>query len=278
MNYSLSVIVPTLTNTKGLEHQLNYLQDKNCQLIIIDNQPNDEKKLLIKEFQKIYQKRLIYSPQKKNLGFSASINLGSKQAIGEWFLILNDDVEFKDDQSINRLVTYAKKGGLDAISPVLINSNGEIENLGYKVLPYGKIDIIKNPKSKILNLKQIPNSQLQILNSNIDGLTAACLLIKKSVFDSLGGFDESFFAYLEDVEFFLRFKKAGFKMSIAKDIFVLHHHMTTSKTMGSFKAQKDLINWWRLYFKHRHKFKFNLNFILERLYNLSGLIKSFLKI
>jgi hypothetical protein len=74
------------------------------------------------------------------------------------------------------------------------------------------------------------------------------------------------------VDFFLRMK--NYKFGIAYDVEVLHNHMTTSKTMGNFKARQDMINWWRLFFKHPEKFKFNIQFLIERLRNISGYIKA----
>lgn len=44
--------------------------------------------------------------------------------------------------------------------------------------------------------------------------------------------------------------------------------------MGNFKARQDMVNWWRLYFKHKEKFKFDFDFILERLKNISGYLKA----
>lgn len=249
MKTTTSVIVPTLNNIKGVNYLKNYFKEKPYKIIIIDN-------------------------SKKNLGFAGGVNKGVKAAKTKWLLILNDDIEFKDDKILLYLIKVAEKKKLDAVSPILRNPNGEIENYGYKVLPYGRIQLIKNPKSEIRNTKQTQNSKLKILNSDTDGLTAACLLIKSSVFKKLKGFDEKFFAYLEDVDFFLRFKKAGYKMGIVKDVEVIHNHMTTSKTMGNFKQKQDMINWWRLYFKHQDRFKFDLAFIIERLRNLSGFVKA----
>ncbi len=260
----LSIIIPTLSNTGGLKYLLNYFQQTPYQIIIIDNQPTDEKQSLIKNFQKNYKNRLICLPQKKNLGFAGSINLGAKYGVEKWFLILNDDIEFEVPNHKNQkdvlksLYNFANKNNFDAVSPILVNPDGKFENLGYQVLSYGKIRLIKDLNE----------------NTDFDGITAACLLIKKDVFKKLKGFDESFFAYLEDVDFFLRFKKSGFRMTVAKDLFVFHHHQTTSKKMGNFKARQDMINWWRLYFKHPDKFQFNLQFVIERLKNISGFIKA----
>ncbi len=247
MKLSLSVIIPTLNNVKGVKYLLNYFKNKSYKIVVVNN-------------------------KKKNLGFAGGVNKGAKNIKTKWMLILNDDIEFHDDVSINRLIELAEEKKIDALSPVLVNPvkfekpfnrvnpNGEVENYGYKVLPYGKVELIKN--------------DVGVGFSDLDGLTAACLLVKTSVFKRLKGFDESFFAYLEDVDFFLRFKKAGYKMTIADNIKVVHNHMTTSKTMGNFKARQDMINWWRLYFKHRDILKFNIKFIIERLKNISGFVKA----
>jgi len=235
MNINLSIIIPTLNNVKGLKYLLNYFKDEPYKVVVIDN-------------------------KKKNLGFARGVNKGAKNVKTKWILILNDDIEFFDDVSINRLIEFAEKEKFDAMSPVLVNPNGKVENYGYKVLPYGKISLVKELTGSRVN--------------ELDGLTAACLLIKTKVFKKLKGFDESFFAYLEDVDFFIRFKKAGYKMAISEDIRVLHNQMTTSKTMGNFKARQDMINWWRLYFKHKDILKFNSKFIIERLRNISGFIRA----
>lgn len=264
----ISIIIPTLNNTNGLKYLLKYFQNFTHQLIIIDNQPTIEKKLLIKNFQKLYKNKLIYLPQNKNLGFASSINLGAKYSKNNWLLILNDDIEFqipnfKNQKDIlKNLILFAEKNNLQATTPILVNPDGSFENLGYQVLPFGKVKLIKDLNDQ----------------TEFDGITAACLLIKKQVFEKLKGFDESFFAYLEDVDFFIRFRKKGYQMAVAKHLFVFHHHQTTSKIMGNFKARQDMINWWRLYFKHQDKFKFDFQFIKERLKNISGFIKTSFKI
>jgi GT2 family glycosyltransferase len=233
---NLCVIIPTLNNIGGLNYLLNYFKNTQYEVVAVDN-------------------------KKKNLGFAGGVNKGAEGVKTKWMLILNDDIEFPTDP-IKILIQYAEEKKLDAVSPILRNPNGEIENFGYKVLPIGKIELVREM-----------NSRLRGNDNNIDGITAACLLVKTEVFKKLGGFDEKFFAYLEDVDFFLRFKKAGYKMGIA-DVEVLHNHMTTTKTMGNFKNRQDMVNWWRLFFKHPNKFKFNIQFLIERSRNISGYIKA----
>ena len=240
----LTVVIPTYNNVEGLKYLLNYFKDKPYKIVIVDN-------------------------KKKNLGFAGGVNKGARDVKTKWMLVLNDDIEFPisprlrraSEDTIERLINFAEEKNLDAVSPILRNPDGKVENYGYKILPFGKVETL--------------NTKYEILDTKIDGLTAACLLIRTEMFKKLGGFDESFFAYLEDIDFFLRMK--NYKFGIAYDIEVLHNHMTTAKTMGNFKAKQDMVNWWRLFFKHPDKFKFNLEFVAERLRNVSGYLKTTFK-
>jgi len=290
MNNKVTVIIPTLNNIRGLKYLLHYFKDKPYKVVVVDNKPNEEKKRIVMSYG-LGVRWIKYLSQKRNLGFAIAVNRGAKNVETKWMLILNDDIEFESKKSkvksqnynlkvksyqsniLKELVKEAERKKLDAVSPVLRNPNGKVENYGYKVLPYGKVELVRELTGSRVN----PTSPRLRGASELDGLTAACLLVKTKVFRELKGFDEKFFAYLEDVDFFLRFKKVGYKLGLATNVEVLHNHMTTTKTMGNFKAKQDMVNWWRLYFKHRGKFKLDFKFIIERLRNVSGFIKAYLR-
>jgi len=266
MKYRLSVIIPTLDNVEGIRYLTNYFKkNKDCQIIIVDNNP------AIKKFKVKDYPNIVYLPQEKNLGYAKANNLATKYAKADWLLLLNDDIEmevknsklkkYKTKDPLMRLLNYAKDKNLDAVVPLLVDKDGRIENYGYQVLPYGKVQLFK----RLTDLRV----------DKLDGLTAACLLIKKKVFEKLGGFDEGFFAYLEDVEFFLRLKKNGYRFFLALDIFVFHHHQKTSSKMGWFKEKQDFVNWFRIYFKHPDILDFSPAFLMERLRNFWGMVKKF---
>ena len=290
MNNKVTVIIPTLNNIRGLKYLLHYFKDKPYKVVVVDNKPNEEKKRIVMSYG-LGVRWIKYLSQKRNLGFAIAVNRGAKNIKTKWMLILNDDIEFESQKSkvksqnynlkvksyqsniLKELVKEAERKKLDAVSPVLRNPNGKVENYGYKVLPYGKVELVRELTGSRVN----PTSPRLRGASELDGLTAACLLVKTKVFRELKGFDEKFFAYLEDVDFFLRFKKVGYKLGLATNVEVLHNHMTTTKTMGNFKAKQDMVNWWRLYFKHRGKFKLDFKFIIERLRNVSRFIKAYLR-
>ena len=83
----VTVIIPTLSNTKGLKKLLKYFSNKPYPVIIVNNNPDS------KPFQ-TGKENVIFLQQKRNLGFAKAVNLGVKKANTNWVLILNDENNF----------------------------------------------------------------------------------------------------------------------------------------------------------------------------------------
>lgn len=238
-SYKITAVIPTLSNKVGLERLLAELKMVQVETIVIDNSNN-------------------------NLGFAAAVNKGVRQAKSEWVLIANDDIQEVTKEKLDHMLEMAKKNDWAAVSPILRSPNGNVENVGYRVLPIGKAELNFDPK--------------QNSDNYLDGLTMASLLIKKDVYEQLGALDESFVAYLEDVDFFLRLKKQGFHFGVDIDVEIIHNHMTTSKKMKGFKEKRDFINWIKVIRKNWDKKtlqKYWLEIMIERARNLWGWVKRF---
>lgn len=279
--HNITIIIPTYTNIKGLTIIINFLKKSGYPIIIIDNHPTKEKKDIA-----LSPSPIVYLPQKKNLGFAKAVNLGVNKSNTDWVLILNDDVIIENIHVIEHLKKIAEKNNWSAVSPVLKNDTNQIENIGYRVLPIGRVELNfeKSPLTPLYQGGKLDfNSQHHGGESNIidqryiDGLTAACLLIRKKDFEAVGGFDEGFFAYLEDVDLFLRIKKKGYRFGVDINSDVIHSAHQTSSHMGNFKQRQDLKNWVRIIVKNWDR-KMLLRYlpfiILERLRNVSGLVKA----
>jgi GT2 family glycosyltransferase len=288
MKQALTAIIPTMLNDLGLFYLVKKLTEDKIPTIIIDNQPNTKKRDLKNN------PMLSYLPQNKNLGFAAAVNLGARTAKTDWLLVLNDDIElskvsFRERRRFSRnetansfsqlltaLIDYAQQNKLVAVSPVLVNKQARVENYGYRVLPYGKVELNLDPKISLFgNGTQSLSRNGKFANGSIDGLTAACLLIKRDVFLKANGFDEKFFAYLEDIDLFLTLKEQNYAFAVCPKLSIIHNHLTTSsKLRPGFKQKQDLRNWILLSMKHPNLFKLNLLYLIERLRNFSGLIKA----
>ncbi|MFH2085536.1 MAG: glycosyltransferase [bacterium] len=252
MQKEITLIVPTLTNLAGLLYELKALS--KFPMVIVDNAPSKAKLLACRK-----HSLCTYLPRTENQGFARAINLAFPHVKTDWICILNDDIEFLGEPPFSKLIAIAIKNDWDAVSPLLTKRSGELENLGYRVLPMGRTQAIFYH------------------TSHLDGLTAACLVMKSSAFRSLGGFDGRFFAYLEDVDLFLRLNRAGYHFGVAPNIRVIHNHMTTSGGMNNFKAKMDFKNWFFVIGKNwsaRDLFTHFPAIFVERLRNLSGLAKA----
>lgn len=255
---NLTIIIPTYTNFTGFSNLIKQFSGAPYPIIVIDNQPTEEKRGLCQN------PNILYLPQDKNIGFAPAINLGVRHAKTDWILILNDDVLVHDNKLIGRLREFAERNNYSAVSPVLKDRSGNIENFGYRVMPIGRVEL-NFDKEKVIDQR------------DIDGLTAACLVIRKKNYEDIGGLDERFFAYLEDVDLFLRMKKKGYTFGVDTNIEVIHGKNATSSKMGDFKQKQDLKNWFLVIRKNWDKktLLVYLPFIaIERLRNLSGYIKA----
>lgn len=256
-----AVVIPTFTNRRGLEDLLRDFETvyAGARVVLVNN--GSDKWGQTFNGNK-YNLTLIAIDEKHNVGFAKACNDGAKAAKehfqASYLIFLNDDVRFTSDWLLQCINTMSQKKWF-ATAPVLRKPDGTIENYGYKVLPIGRAQELKTGATAP------------------DGLTAAALVVKTNDFFKLKGFDERFFAYLEDIDLFLRAKKLGLKFGITKNVFVVHTGQQTSSGFKTKKAWLDFRNWLILIVKNWSRedlVKYFPGIIVERLRNLSGLFKS----
>jgi hypothetical protein len=247
-------IIPTLSNSRGLKNVIAKIKQ------IYDDVPI----VIANNSQKEINEKAVVLNFEKNYGFARACNLAAYKARElykpTYLIFLNDDVDF-DSNWIAPCIKKLKKTRWIATTPVLIKTNGSVENCGYRVLPYGRIELF---------LDKTPSSVL-------DGLTAAALVFDTKIFFKLSGFDERFFAYLEDVDLFLRAKRKGYKFGVTNEVAVTHEGQVTSNKFGYKKAVLDFRNWILVILKNWSFRDLILNLpsiLMERIRNLSGIIKA----
>jgi GT2 family glycosyltransferase len=280
----ISIVIPTYNGKHLLDVSLPHLYNSipkhiSCEIILVDN-GSTEKSISNYKFQ---------NPNKcirldKNYGFTKAVNIGVEKAKGTYILILNNDC-FVEKDAIATLYTFLEKNNnYVATQPIVQTSNIQyptskpsIENIGYVVdLKKGKAEVVLS--EKMLKPVQHDTSSMWEVG-RVCGLSATCLLIRKDIFMKVGMFDESFHSYLEDVDMFIRLASKGYRYAPCLGAHVTHQHMATSSTMGTYKQRHDLINWIRIILKNYPRsfiFRHFLSLFIERLRNMSGLMKALL--
>lgn len=203
----------------------------NCEIFVVDNNSVDGSVTLIKD--KFPQINLIVN--KTNTGFSVANNQAIKLAKGEYVLLLNPDTVVQEDtftKSIAFMDAHPEAGGLGV---KMLDGQGNFAPESKRGLPTPSVAFYKMfgfsrffPKSKKFgkyHLSFLPENQI----NEIDVISGAFMLVRKSVLDTIGLLDETFFMYGEDIDLSYRIKKAGYKNYYFPQTQIIHYKGESTK-------------------------------------------------
>ena len=162
--------------------------------------------------------------ENRNEGFSQANNIGTGQSNGEYLLFLNADTIVKNDFLKNSIEIFEDEN-IGAVGLKLYNEDGTFQLSFWKENTFFKeIQNKKNEKAfKQRDFNVIGRFENEYQNvSEVDWVTGAAMLIRKKVFNKVGGFDEDYFLFYEDADICLRMKKAGYKIIFYPFSKILH--------------------------------------------------------
>lgn len=211
---SISIIILTYNKLEYTKRCLNALKKNTLSgdlsdVIVIDNSSSDGTPEYLKKLNWIQP-----VINKENQGFAKGCNQGARLAKGEILLFLNNDTE-------------VQKGWLESIIEAL--KNKEVAVAGSKLLfPDGLIQhagvVISNDHiPRHLYYRESAKKIFVNKQRGFKAVTAACMAIKKSVFERVGGFDEVYKNGMEDVDLCLKVLHKGFRVMYCPKSVVIHH-------------------------------------------------------
>ena len=196
----------------------------NIEVLVVDNYGQD----LASEIAKKHPIKPIIIPQKENLGFSKAVNIAIKSSSGEYVFLLNPDTRLVV-KCLEKLVAFARtKDNLGAVAPKLLNYNNKIQPSVFKFPTI--LNAIKHYffGDKYSFNKYYPGNKITKVNIAV----MAAFLIPRVVIEKVGGLDERYFLYYEDVEYCRRLYRNGFPVYFYPFVSVKHEHGGS----GSFKS------------------------------------------
>ena len=188
----------------------------DAEIIVVDNNSSDNSCAMMRS----RFPHILLVENKENVGFSKANNQGVKLARGEYVCILNPDTAVAEDTFL-KVLNYADSiEDLGAMGVHLMDGTGSF-------LPESKRNI-PTPGASIMKLMGIGNRYyaLHVPESGqgeIDVLVGAFILLKKNIYEEIGGFDEDYFMYGEDIDFSYKITKKGHKNHYMGSVKVLHY-------------------------------------------------------
>ncbi len=223
-----------------------------CEVCVVDNASTDCTRMLIgNRFPGV---QIIAND--RNLGFAAGVNQGLEKTNGRYILWLNPDTEILDG-GMTELLRYLKREPeVGIIGPQIVDPGGTIQ-LSCRSFPLYRTILFHRYSLLTRWLPQNRYSR-EYLHTDwdhtsireVDWVSGACLLHRRVVLDDIGGLDERFFMYCEDVDFCLRARQVGWKVHYHPGMQVLHHIGGSSRQSPVLMAVERHRSMWRYYAKH----------------------------
>ena len=224
----ITLIIPTKNNYRLLERCVNSVLEKtlykNYEIIIVDNGSDDVTTLQ-------YLEKLTLNPlirvlrDSRPFNYSALNNAAVKVAQGEIIGLINNDIEVINADWLSEMVSHALRPGVAAVGARLWYSDDTLQHAGVVLGIHG----IAGHVHRFLPRHDVGYCQRASLVQSFSAVTAACLVVRKSIYEELGGLNETELQVAcNDVDFCLRAREAGYK-NIWTPYAELYHHESSSR-------------------------------------------------
>lgn len=229
----VSIIIPTRDQAPLLKRCIQSLVEKtryqNIEILIVDNDSQSSEALQF--FDNIVRLlpdrvRILRAPGQFN--FSRMNNLAAEAARGEYLLLLNNDTAALQADWLDHMMRHALRREVGAVGAALYFPNGNIQHAGVVLGLNGAADhpFVQLPPNT-------PGYQYRAqLQQDFSAVSGACLLVRKSLYEELGGLDEKHFAVsFNDIDFCLRIRARG-KLVVWTPLAILLHDGSASQLGG----------------------------------------------
>lgn len=236
-NPLISVIIPNKDHTDDLDICLKSLYEKssykNFEVIIVEN--NSTEKETFEYYEALTQKygNIKIVKWEGNFNYSAINNFGVNYAKGEFILLLNNDVEIINGSCLEEMLMFAQRKDVGAVGAKLYYSDDTVQHAGV-ILGLGGT---AGHAHKHFGRSHPGYMARASIAQNLSACTAACLMMRRDVFDEVGGLDESFEVAFNDVDLCMKIRKKGYLVVFTPYAELYHYE---SKSRGNDSTPEKL--------------------------------------
>jgi O-antigen biosynthesis protein len=209
------------------------------EVIVVDNASQDNSKQNItKEFPEIQ-----WIDMKSNIGFGKACNVGAKSACGTYVLFINPDTLVSQNTLSESVRLLRERPEIGLMGPETLNPDGSLQVSCRRSFPTPLVAFYRFAGlSKLFpRSKRFGQYNLSFLDpkqpSEVDAVSGAFMFMPRSLFKEIGGFDEAFFMYGEDLDICYRVKEKGYKVWYNPQTQIVHFKGKSSAKQ-SFHSRK----------------------------------------
>lgn len=198
--------------------------DLNIETFLVDNASSDQS---VEHLTPLFPE-VNFIANTENIGFGRANNIALKLSKGKYLLVLNPDTILQED-SLSAMIQYLEdnpKAGV--IGPKILNRYGGFDITSKRGLPTPWVAFCRVSGLSALFPKSPTFGRYDLLYmdedspNQVDSLVGSCMMVRKQVYDEVGGFDEMFFMYGEDIDWSYRIKLAGWEVHYAPITKIVH--------------------------------------------------------
>ena len=234
----ISILIPNKDHVEDLRRCIDSIRERttysNYEIIIIEN--NSEDKATFDYYKTLEkQENITVVIYKGSFNYSSINNFGAGFATGKYLLLLNNDTQVISMNWLENMLMYAQRPDVGAVGAKLYYSDRTIQHAGV-VIGLGAHRTAGHTHYKI-NYDNLGYMGKLCYAQNVSAVTGACLMVKKSIYDALGGLDECFRIALNDVDFCLRIRQQGY-LNVFTPFAELYHFESASRGVDIVDAAK----------------------------------------
>lgn len=227
-NPLVSLLIPTRDGLNVLKPCIESIVDKteyrNFEILILDN--DSEKAETLQFFQEIQNRdsRVKVIPCSGEFNFSGINNIGAAQAKGDYIALVNNDIEVIEGDWLTEMLSLAALDDVGCVGAKLLYSNDTIQHGGV-ILGIGGI-----AGHSHLHYPAEVSGYFERMNlvHEVSAVTAACLLVKTSIYHEVNGLDENLKVAFNDVDFCIKVREQGYR-NLITPYAELYHHESVSR-------------------------------------------------
>ncbi|WP_396266544.1 glycosyltransferase [Gordonia sp. p3-SID1431] len=211
------------------------------EVLVVDNASTDGSMAILEGMNS--NAHLIYNTQ--NLGFAKAVNIGARHASGRFLCLLNPDTDISGESLLALTELIDADKNLGVVAPLICHPSGiRVLEAGWEPDVWRLLMHVSG-LSRFANISRIFRGfharRSQVGNDflSLDWVSGALLVTRADTWKALGGLDERWFMYTEDIEFCRRVRKLGQKVGIAGWV-LAHHSVGSSVNKSAIDAEEAL--------------------------------------